>query len=173
MQVLIQYQDKTQLPIKVSPETPLPVSIPLGVTISNTESQPVPTEESRIDLLLTGEVICDGTAKDLLGVTATEAATIQNARPYRRFILMFRNMGGVTPQFTLLGRAADPDGNPLYTGWFNYGTFTALGNTAGWYRIVLQTSDGTPLGADMYRIEVARVEATGSALLIFNLKGER
>ncbi|GBC93252.1 hypothetical protein HRbin15_01742 [bacterium HR15] len=154
--------------ITVSPNNPLPVSV------ANSENQPVPTEESRIDLLLTGEVTCDGTAKDLLGVTATEAATIQNARPYRRFILMFWNPGGVTPQFTLLGRPTDIDGNPLFTSWFNYGTFTASGSTAGWYRIVLQTSDGTPLGADMYRIEVTdSATPPGSATLIFNLKGER
>jgi len=136
---------------------------------------------SYIDTLLVGEVIVDGTVKDLLGNTGSEIPTLTGAKDYKRLILIVVKAGShstadETITFTLKGRAADADGNELSSGWLTIATDSSwTPGTASneWRRYVFQAADGAPLGFDMYRIEVQRTAGTENLTLRFNLKGER
>ncbi len=151
----------------VSRENPLPVQI------YNAESLPtLSTTPTAVETLLVGEVIVDGTTRDLLNNTGAEVPTFTNATPYRRFILVFHKGGADPIQITLKGRTSDSAGNDAYSGWLTLATVTSTVNNA-WDRAVLEASDGKPLGCDIYRIEVVRTAGTSSQTVRFSLKGER
>lgn len=159
--------------ISVSQDNPLPVDV------RNTEEMPI--APFAIDTLIVGEVIADGTVKDLLGNTGSEIPTLTGAKDYKRLILIVVKPGthstaDETITFTLKGRAADADGNELSSGWLTIATDSSwTPGTASneWRRYVFQAADGAPLGFDMYRIEVQRTAGTENLTLRFNLKGER
>jgi hypothetical protein len=150
----------------VSRENPLPVEV------RNNEGSPLPTEPSDIDILLVGDVPSVGTAaKDLLGSTDSETPTITQATPYKRFILYLFTPSAATVTVTLKGRASTTSGVPLNINWLTLyasGDISTAANS--WYRVVLQASDGAPLGGDQYRIELT---STVSQTISFSLKGER
>jgi hypothetical protein len=150
----------------VSRENPLPVEV------RNNEGSPLPTEPSNIDILLVGDVPSVGsTAKDLLGSTDPETPTITQATPYKRFILYLFTPSAATVRVTLKGRATTTSGTPLNINWLTLyasGDISTAANS--WYRVVLQASDGAPLGGDQYRIELT---STVSQTISFSLKGER
>jgi len=150
--------------VTVSADSPLPV------TISQQQGRSVPTQPSNIDTLIIGFLTADTTARDLLGNTGSEAATISNASPYRRFLFTFYKSGTAEVTLTLKGRAQDASGNPVWSGWATITTASTTGAAAGHYRLVLQASDGAPLGYDQYRIEIT---STASQSVTFSLKGER
>lgn len=147
----------------VSQENPLPVVV-------SQQTGALPTAPTAIDTLLIGQVIADTTSKDLLGNTGGEQATISNAKDYKRFLLVFHKSAAAEVTVTLKGRGADASGNPLGTGWATLATVSTSGNAAGHYRLVLEASDGKPLGCDLYRIEITSPSAQ---TVNFNLKGER
>jgi hypothetical protein len=148
--------------ITVSPANPLPVTL--------TQTDSVPTQPSNIDTLIIGAVNADSTARDLLGNTGSEATTLSNASPYRRFLLTFYKSGTAEVTLTLKGRAQDASGNPVWSGWTTITTASTTGAAAGHYRLVLQAADGAPLGFDQYRIEIT---STALQTVTFSLKGER
>jgi hypothetical protein len=150
----------------VSRENPLPVEV------RNDEGSPLPTEPSHIDILLVGDVASvTTTAKDLLGSTDPETPTITQATPYKRFILYLFTPSAATVTVTLKGRAATTSGTPINNGWLTLYTSGNISTAAnGWYRVVLQASDGAPLGGDQYRIELT---SSVSQTISFSLKGER
>jgi hypothetical protein len=150
--------------ITVSADNPLPV------TISQQQGASVPTQPSNIDTLIIGYVGADTTVRDLLSNTGSEAPTLSNASIYRRFILTFFKEGTAEVTVTLKGRAADASGNPLGAGWATITTVSTTGAAGGHYRLVLQASDGAPLGYDQYRIEIT---STALQSVYFSLKGER
>jgi len=150
--------------ITVSADNPLPV------TISQQQGSSVPTEPTSIDTLIIGIAAADSTVRDLLGNTGGESATLSNATPYRRFILTFHKQGTAEVTVTLKGRAEDASGNPVASGWATIATVSTTGAASGHYRLVLQASDGAPLGYDQYRIEIT---STASQTVTFSLKGER
>jgi hypothetical protein len=153
-------------------ETETGYANPLPVEVRNNEGSPLPTEPSNIDILLVGEVTSVGsTAKDLLGSTDAETPTITQATPYKRFILYLYTPSAATVTVTLKGRASSTSGVPLNTNWLTLYTSGNISTAAGgWYRVVLQASDGAPLGGDQYRIELT---STVSQNISFSLKGER
>jgi hypothetical protein len=150
----------------VSRENPLPVEV------RNDEGSPLPTEPSTIDILLIGDVyIPGGTTRDLLSTTDPETPTITQATPYKRFLLYLFTSSAATVTVTLKGRASTPSGVPLNTNWltlYTSGNISTAANT--WYRLVLQASDGAPLGGDQYRIELT---SSATNTISFSLKGER
>jgi hypothetical protein len=150
----------------VRPNTPLPVEV------RNNEGSPLPTEPSNIDILLIGDVPgVTTTAKDLLGSTDAETPTITQATPYKRFILYLYTPSAATVTVTLKGRATTPSGVPLNVNWLTLYTSGNISTAAGgWYRVVLQASDGAPLGGDQYRIELT---SSANQTISFSLKGER
>jgi hypothetical protein len=150
----------------VRPNTPLPVEV------RNDEGSPLPTEPSNIDILLVGDVSSVGsTAKDLLGSTDAETPTITQATPYKRFILYLFTPSAATVTVTLKGRASTTSGVPLNNNWLTLYTSGNISTAANsWYRVVLQASDGAPLGGDQYRIELT---SSVSQTISFSLKGER
>jgi hypothetical protein len=136
------------------------------------EGDGLPIELSTIDILLVGDVASVGsTPKDLLGSTEPETPTITQATPYKRFILYLYTPSAATVTVTLKGRASTTSGVPLNNNWL---TLYSSGNIStaagGWYRVVLQASDGAPLGGDQYRIELT---SSPSQTISFSLKGER
>jgi hypothetical protein len=145
---------------------------PLPVEVRNNEGSPLPTEPSTIDILLIGDVPSVGSAaKDLLGSTDSETPTITQATPYKRFILYLFTPSAATVRVTLKGRATTTSGVPLNINWLTLyasGDISTAANS--WYRVVLQASDGAPLGGDQYRIELT---STVSQTISFSLKGER
>jgi hypothetical protein len=147
-------------------------SAPLPVEVRNNEGSPLPTEPSNLDILLVGDVSNVGsTPKDLLGSTDPETPTITQATPYKRFILYLFTFSAATVTVTLKGRATTPSGVPLNINWltlYTSGNITTAANS--WYRVVLQASDGAPLGGDQYRIELT---SSTSQTISFSLKGER
>jgi hypothetical protein len=147
----------------VSEDKPLPVQVVQ-------QGSSVPTQPSNIDTLIIGSVTADSTVRDLLNNTGSEATTIANASPYRRFLLTFNKSGTAEVTVTLKGRAQDASGNPVAVGWATIATAATTGAAAGHYRLVLQASDGAPLGYDQYRIEIT---STASQTVVFSLKGER
>jgi hypothetical protein len=150
----------------VRPNTPLPVEV------RNDEGSPLPTEPSNIDILLVGDVSSVGsTPKDLLGSTEPETPTITQATPYKRFILYLFTPSAATVTVTLKGRATTTSGVPLNINWVTLYTSGNISTAAqSWYRVVLQASDGAPLGGDQYRIELT---SSPSQTISFSLKGER
>jgi hypothetical protein len=150
----------------VSRENPLPVEV------RNNEGSPLPTEPSHIDTLLVGDVSgVTNTAKDLLGSTDPETPTITQATPYKRFILYLFTFSAATVTVTLKGRATTTSGVPLNINWVTLYTSGNISTAAqSWYRVVLQASDGAPLGGDQYRIELT---SSASQNISFSLKGER
>jgi hypothetical protein len=150
---------KARRAITVSPQNPLPVQV---------QNLPEPVA---IDTLLIGEVFASSTARDLLGSTEGESPTLTQTAPYKRLILYLFVTSATTLTITLQGRATDASGVPLNTGWltlYSSGNISASANS--WHRIVMQTSDNAPLGADQYRIEIT---SSTSQSILFNLKGER
>jgi hypothetical protein len=147
-------------------------SAPLPVEVRNNEGSPLPTEPSNIDILLVGDVSSVGsTPKDLLGSTDAETPTITQATPYKRFILYLYTPSAATVTVTLKGRASTTSGVPLNVNWLTLYTSGNISTAAGgWYRVVLQASDGAPLGGDQYRIELT---SSPSQTISFSLKGER
>ena len=147
-------------------------SAPLPVEVRNNEGSPLPTEPSNLDILLVGEAASVGsTAKDLLGSTDPETPTITQATPYKRFILYLYTPSAATVTVTLKGRATTPSGVPLNINWVTLYTSGNISTAAqSWYRVVLQASDGAPLGGDQYRIELT---SSASQTISFSLKGER
>jgi hypothetical protein len=149
----------------VSRENPLPVEV------RNDEGSPLPTEPSNLDILLVGEVANVTTAKDLLGSTDPETPTITQATPYKRFLLYLYTPSAATVTVTLKGRATTTSGVPLNINWVTLYTSGNISTAAqSWYRVVLQASDGAPLGGDQYRIELT---SSTSQTISFSLKGER
>jgi hypothetical protein len=147
-------------------------SAPLPVEVRNDEGSPLPTEPSHLDILLVGDVAgVTTTAKDLLGSTDPETPTITQATPYKRFILYLFTPSAATVTVTLKGRATTTSGVPLNINWLTLYTSGNISTAAnGWYRVVLQASDGAPLGGDQYRIELT---SSASQTISFSLKGER
>jgi hypothetical protein len=154
-------------------------SAPLPVEVHNNEGSPLPTEPSNIDILLVGEVASVGsTPKDLLGSTDPETPTITQATPYKRFILYLYTPSAATVTVTLKGRATTTSGVPLNINWLTLYASGIPTSGQNWYRVVLQASDGAPLGGDQYRIELtSTVSATNNTAVTqnisFSLKGER
>jgi hypothetical protein len=174
--------------ITVSPANPLPVTL--------TQTDSVPTEPTNIETLLYSLVTptvassSSPTHKDLLDTTDGEMPTIAHALPYRRFILTgFHPQPSGSPtsmtlNVALWARATDPSGAPLHTSgvnvWYKVGDFTASTNTAAggsYFRTVLESPDGKPLGFDAYRITVNVSFSGGTSpslgLTSFVLRGER
>jgi hypothetical protein len=135
------------------------------------EGDGLPIELSNIDTLLIGVVSIDSTDRDLMNNTDPETPTITQASAYRRFILYIFASSAATVTLTLRGRATDASGVPLNTGWVDLATVSIATAANTWYRVVLQASDGLPLGGDQYRVRVT--QSTGSQTIYFNLKGER
>jgi hypothetical protein len=184
-------------PVEVSEDNPLPVDVShsdplilglggrshMRVWVGNDWGSPIPTEPSNIDILLVGDVASVGyPAKDLLGSTDAETPTITQATPYKRFILyFFTNASSGTNAYitvTLKGRATTTSGVPLNINWVTLYTSGISTSGQNWYRVVLQASDGAPLGGDQYRIELtSTVSSTNntavSQTISFSLKGER
>jgi len=142
---------------------------PLPVQVRNTDA--IPTENGAIDTLLIGGVLIDSTDRDLLNNTDPETPTITQASAYRRFILYIFASSAATVTLTLRGRATDASGVPLNAGWVDLATVSIATAANTWYRVVLQASDGLPLGGDQYRVRVT--QSSGSQSIFFNLKGER
>jgi hypothetical protein len=140
------------------------------VQVVQQQGSSVPTQPSNIDTLIIGNVGADTTVRDLLSNTGSEAPTLSNASIYRRFILTLLKPATAEVTVTLKGRAADVSGNPFASGWATIATVSTTGATAGHYRLVLQASDGAPLGFDQYRIEIT---STTFQTVAFSLKGER
>jgi hypothetical protein len=172
--------------ITVSPANPLPVTL--------TQTDSVPTEPTNIETLLYSFVTptvassSSPTNADLLGTTDGETPTIAHALPYRRFILTGYHPApsgsptSMTLNVALWARATDPSGAPLHTTgsnvWFKVSDFTASTSTAaGYFRVVLEASDGKPLGFDVYRITANVSFSGGSSPSLSNvslvLRGER
>ena len=150
---------KARRAITVSPQNPLPVEV------QN------PPEPVGIDTLLIGELYVNTTVRDLLGSTDAEAPTLTQTAPYKRLILYLFTLSAATITLTLKGRATDASGVPLSLGWitlYSSGDISASANS--WHRIVMQASDGAPLGADQYRIEIT---SSTAQTIYYNLKGER
>jgi hypothetical protein len=147
---------------------------PLPVEIRNSYDNLVVTEPSNIDILLVGSVsVVSNEVKDLLGSTNSETPTITQATSYRRFILYVYVSSTTNITIVLKGRATNTSGVPLNNGWltlFSSGSVSVSANS--WYRFVLQSSDGFPLGGDQYRIEITTT-STQSFAIYFSLKGER
>jgi hypothetical protein len=142
------------------------------------EGDGLPIELSTIDILLVGDVSSVGsTPKDLLGSTDPETPTITQATPYKRFILYLFTPSAATVTVTLKGRATTTSGVPLNINWVTLYTSGNISTAANsWYRVVLQASDGAPLGGDQYRIELTSRDSSGnpaSQTISFSLKGER
>ena len=147
------------------------VAHPLPVELRNTENAPLPIEPVAIDTLLVGSVSASSTARDLLSNTNSETPTLTQTAPYKRLILYLFIPSAATITITLKGRATDLSGVPLNQGWitlYSSGDISASANS--WHRIVMQASDGAPLGADQYRIEIT---SSTSQTIYYNLKGER
>jgi len=171
----------------VSEDKPLPVQMVQ-------QGSSVPTQPTNVETLLYSFVTptvassSSPTNADLLGTTDGETPTIAHALPYRRFILTGYHLApsgsptSMTLNVALWARATDPSGAPLHTTgsnvWFKVGDFTASTSTAaGYFRVVLEASDGKPLGFDAYRI-TANVSFSGGTSpsltnVAFVLRGER
>mgnify|MGYP000479119376 CR=1 FL=1 len=150
--------------ITVSPQNPLPVEV------RNTANEPLPTESVAIDTLLVGTITASSTARDLFGNTDSETPTLTQTAPYKRLILYLFTPNPATVTLTLKGRATDLSGVPLNTGWVTLFTTSISADNNSWYRIVMEASDGAPLAADQYRIEIT---SSTSQTIVYNLKGER
>ncbi|MFN7019045.1 MAG: hypothetical protein ACK4RG_07195, partial [Fimbriimonadales bacterium] len=129
---------------------------PLPVRITSTERRLV-----QADPLLIITLTCDTTAKDLLGSTATETATIGNAGQYHTLIWTGVKSGTADVSYTILARTTDLDGNPLWTGWLQLATGTITGAANTWFRVAITSPEG--LYYDQYRIVVS--QASGSQTL--------
>jgi len=168
--------------VGVSGATPMPVVLADGVA------------PSAIDNLLWGSVAPTNAASsapthvDLAGNSDGETPTIVNAKDYKRFILTGWHPApsglptAMTLNAALWARATDPSGAPLHTSgtavWYKVGDFTlSTSLSAGYFRAVLETPDGKPLGFDAYRItlNVSFVGGTNPSLGAVNavLRGER
>ncbi len=170
--------------LKQSGSQPLLTSVsaenPLPVRVYNTDT--IPTEPVGVDTLFYGATFtptqntsASPSNTDLANNTDPDTPTIINASAYRRFILVGYAAGAIDLTVDLYARATDPFGAPLHTSgsgvWFAVGSFTVSLTAAGYFRLVLQTTDGTPLGWDQYRITVRR--GTASANIVSVLRGER
>ncbi len=160
--------------------TSVSVENPLPVQVFNTDT--IPTEPVGIDTLFYGSTFTptqNTTAApsntDLANNTDPDTPTITNASAYRRFILVGYASGAIDLTIDLYARATDPFGAPLHTSgsgvWFLVGSASVSLTAAGYFRLVLQTADGTPLGWDQYRICARR--GTASANITPVLRGER
>jgi hypothetical protein len=164
----------------ITPTNPLP-----------TTTQPT-TIETLLYSLVTPTVASSSspTHKDLLDTTDGEMPTIAHALPYRRFILTGYHPApsgsptSMTLNVALWARATDPSGAPLHTSgvnvWFKVGDFTAstiIAAGGSYFRTVLETPDGKPLGFDAYRITVNVSFSGGTSpslgITSFVLRGER
>jgi len=162
----------TKIEVPVSKQFPLPVQIEDGnelfVRIHNPS---IITEPVTIDTLLVGSITASSTVRDLLGNTDSNAPTLTQAAPYRRFILFLFIPSAATVTLTLKGRATDLSGVPFSSGWVDLVTDSITTTTTNtWHRVVFQASDGAPLAADQYRIEIT---SSASQTILYSLKGER
>ena len=148
----IEFYRGTELQL-VRDDTPLPVSDVGSVCHS----------------LLIATTTCDATAKDLLGSTAAETATIGSAGQYHTLIWTGVKTGATDVSYTVLARTTDLDGNPLREGWLQLATGTITGAANSWFRIVLTATEG--LYFDQYRIVVS--QASGSQSLLNKVVGVR
>lgn len=148
----------------------------IGYLLGN-ELQPVspqnrlPTEPkpANADTLLLQTTTVDVTAKDLLGNTATDIATIGSAGQYRTLIWTGVKTGATDISYTVLARTTNADGQPLGTGWLQVATGTITGAANSWFRIAITQTDG--LYYDQYRIVVS--QASGSQTLHSKMVGVR
>ena len=137
---------------------------PLPVRVTSTERKLV-----QADPLLIATTTCDTTAKDLLGSTASETATIGSAGQYHTLIWTGAKTGATDVSYTVLARTTDLDGNPLRTGWLQLATGTITGAANSWFRVVITSLEG--LYFDQYRIVVS--QASGSQALFSKVVGVR
>lgn len=165
----------------VSRENPLPVEI-RQLAAGN-----IPCEPHHIDTLLYATDLTPSSSDtaspsniDLLRNTDSNTPTLIRAEQYRRFLLIgWRGSTANATSITvdLYARATDASGTPLHPSgdpWLLIGSFSTPSSTAaGYFRLVLEHSDGKPLGFDQYRICVRR-NTTGSSVGINGvLRGER
>lgn len=137
---------------------------------------PLPVRETlrerklvQVDILLLQTTTVDATAKDLLGITAAEIATIGNAGQYRMLIWTGVKTGATDISYTIQARTTDVDGNPLGAGWLQIATGTITGAANAWFRVAITQPDG--LYYDQYRIVVS--QASGSQTLHSKIVGVR
>ena len=123
----------------------------------------------QVDTLLLQTTTVDTTAKDLLGNTATDIATIGSAGQYRMLLWTGVKTGATDISYTVFARTTDVDGNPFGTGWLQVATGTISGAANSWFRVAVSQAEG--LYYDQYRIVVS--QTSGSQTLHSKIVGVR